>query len=308
MPTKAKGQGVKVRESKLKVKKDMTKLSKNKSKMSTARKCKMRGDKSYTIMELSEDGFTSDEEEDDKSGITGDVYEHCGHFKIEESAAHENVKIVSPTKKRKFDIEAAVEIPKDSAKSSRQKKTRKVEKVIEETDMKKNEKRKKTTYRDRSGNNKNIEEPSCAKMKKEKPDVETEAFSNKNEDKKEVKIGGRNVTGRRNNSKQISSKKDNKSKEAEIDKPKRRKKNEHINEEVEISDTKVMNEEQKSGKQEKINSDNKLLVKEEDKCKKFVGAHISIAGQLLMREKINYFNQVHVCQYKNTCAINAYRH
>lgn len=99
MPTKAKGQGVKVQESKLKVKKEMTKLSKNKSRMSTGRKRKMRGDKLNT-MELSDDGFTSDEEED-KIGITGDVYEHCGHFKIEESAAHENVKIVSPRKKTK---------------------------------------------------------------------------------------------------------------------------------------------------------------------------------------------------------------
>lgn len=70
--------------------------------MSTGRKrtCKMRGDKLNTI-ELSDDGFTSDEEGEDQFGITGDVYEHCGHFKIEESAAHENVKIVSPRKKTK---------------------------------------------------------------------------------------------------------------------------------------------------------------------------------------------------------------
>lgn len=280
MPTKAKGQRVKVQESKLKVKKEVTKLSKNKSKMSTGRKRKMRGDKLNT-MELSDDGFTSDEEED-KSRITGDVYEHCGHFKIEESAAHENVKIVSPRKKRKrrnkktlvveCDIEATVEIPKDTAKSSRQKKTRKVENVMEETDMKKNEERKRTAYKDRSGNNENTEEPSCAKMKKEEPDVETEVCSNKNE----VKIGSKNVTGRRKNSKQISSKNDNKSKQAEIDKPKQKKINDPMTEEIEISDTKVTNEEQK-----KINSDSNLLVKKEEECKKFVGAHVSIAGQLL---------------------------
>jgi hypothetical protein len=34
-------------------------------------------------------------------------------------------------------------------------------------------------------------------------------------------------------------------------------------------------------KQKKINSDSNLLVKKEDECKKFVGAHVSIAGQLL---------------------------
>jgi hypothetical protein len=52
-----------------------------------------------------------------------------------------------------------------------------------------------------------------------------------------VKIGSKNVTGRRKNSKQISSKNDNKSKQAEIDKPKQKKINDPMTEEIEISDT-----------------------------------------------------------------------